>query len=126
MERDVANSVSDITHSSSGYDLWDFVKDKRNRDLLSSGLLRSDKCQFITDVSGHLSVLSSDIKNPALLTPEDEAYRLSRNVGTKLPYLLRKNPEKRSSHLLRGGSLKSRTVKDKFTVMFFTNKLPLT
>jgi len=39
-----------------------------------------------------------------ILTPEDGADRLSRNVGKKL---LRNNPEERSSHLLRGGSLKS-------------------
>jgi len=52
MEGDVANNVSDIMHSSSGYGQCDFVKNKRKTELLSSGLLRSDKCQFITGVSG--------------------------------------------------------------------------
>jgi hypothetical protein len=36
-------------------------------------------------------------------------------------YSLHNNPEERSAHLLRGGSLKSRIVKDKFTVIVFLN-----
>jgi hypothetical protein len=87
MERDVANNVSDITHSSLGNGLSDFVKDKRKRELPSSGLLRSDKCQILLTFRVNLSVLLSDIKNPGLLTPEDGTCKLSRNVGTKLPLL---------------------------------------
>jgi hypothetical protein len=40
----------------------------------------------------------------------DGTSRLSRNVGKKLHYSLRNNPEERSSHLLRSGSLKSRML----------------
>ena len=37
------------------------------------------------------------------------AARLSRNVGKKYRYSLRNNPVEHSSHLIRVGSLKSRT-----------------
>jgi len=33
--------------------------------------------------------------------------RLSQNVGKELPLALRNSPEERSSHLLRGGGMKS-------------------
>jgi len=43
------------------------------------------------------------------LNPEHGTDRLSRNVGKKLPYSLRNNPEESSSQQFRGGSVKSRT-----------------
>ena len=42
----------------------------------------------------------------SILTLEDGTERFSRNVGKNYHYLLRKNPEERSSQLLRDGSLK--------------------
>jgi hypothetical protein len=42
------------------------------------------------------------------LTSEDGTDRLSRNVVKYYHYSLRNNPQQRSYHLLRGGSLKSR------------------
>jgi len=39
-------------------------------------------------------------------TPEEGIDTLSRNVGKELLLLVRNDPEERSSHLLRGGSLK--------------------
>ena len=47
------------------------------------------------------------LKNPRRLTLEDGTDRLSQNVVKNYHYPLRNSPEGRSSHPLRGGSLKS-------------------
>ena len=61
----------------------------------------------------NLSVPSSRVrKSWDFLTIEDETDRLSQNVVLNYHSTLRKIPEERSSHLDRGGSLKSRIVTD--------------
>jgi len=63
----------------------------------------------------NLSVPSSGVKNKKNPEPEGGTYRLSRNVGN--------NPEKHSSQLVRGGSLKSGTI-DLVTLKLQTSEHP--
>jgi len=56
-----------------------------NCTVLSHYAARSDN--FLPTFRDDLSVTSSSVKNPKLLTPEDRSDRLSRNFGKKLSLL---------------------------------------
>jgi hypothetical protein len=71
------------------------------------GIWAASSGNFLPTFRDNLSVPSSRIKNPSfldswILDPWIWDRRLSRNVGKKLPLLLRNNPEERSSRFLQG------------------------
>ena len=90
---------------------------RRMRTSLFCGIKQLAVVNFLPTFRDNLSVLSSRVKiltlkhrlsRVKILTLEYRTDRLSRNVGNEVHYSLCNNRQERSSHLLRGGNLKSR------------------
>jgi len=85
---------------------WLFLTIQSCENCALLGCYAASSDNFLATFRYNLSVPSPGVKNHAFLTPEDGTDRLS----LKRHYSLCNNPERCSSHLLRGGSLKSCTV----------------